>query len=738
MQDGSTDSTSAENSETGQQVRTLIDERLDFKKPARLRKSFIVASSYRSGSSFLCTSLWESGVLGAPWEYVNTDHELRNLMARFKVSNFADYLPKLLARRTSRNGVFGMKAHFHHFRSALDEYPRLLEDLKPVTFIYINRRDRVAQAVSMAKARQTKSWISLQRALGSSNPEYDKEFIDDAMQTAERQTQAWLNWFKRKNITPFVVDYEDLVADKEKVVRSVVELMGVQNDKPETIVLPEVTKQGDKTNETWISEFKKQKASDEDATAKPQKSAAAGQKTRELMDLAWTAFVYGFPCYELARLRYRAMNNPFQGKPSVVNTWRHVKRLRTPETSRVTAANSDMLHSGAWLDLSGGPLVIGLPQRGKRYYSVQLMDMFTNNFAVLGRDVTKAGGRKFLVAGPQWRGKAPAGMTLLRAPTNAAWALSRILVDGAGDLPAAYALQEQFTMSAYGKPARGEAANFDPLSLPVFPLENADPLKFFDVLNAVLTENLPPERDRPIIEKLKKIGVGPSLKFDRSAFTAEELAALKEGIASGRDTLQDRNRGAWQPNRRHRPSNQLVAQMRGPMGADDEARGPQARGWSRPFKEAGNFGTNYLLRARYALVSIGVLPREEAMYFRTVTDAAGNRLDGEGRYVLRFPAGGLPPVDAFWSLTVYQADANKRRWLVPNEIDRYSIGDRTPGLRYDKDGSLEIVIQHTRPVGDVSNWLPVCEGKFSLTLRTYWPRQELLDEAYAIPQLERR
>jgi hypothetical protein len=721
-----------------QPVRTLIDERLDFKEPVGLRKSFIVASSYRSGSSFLCTSLWETGVLGAPWEYVNTDHELRNLMARFKVSNFADYLPKLLARRTSRNGVFGMKAHFHHFRSALDEYPRLLEDLKPVTFVYINRRDRVAQAVSMAKARQTKSWISLQRSLGST-PEYDKAFIDDALQTAARQTQAWQNWFKRRNITPFVVDYEDVVADKASVVRSIVELMGVQDDEPETIVLPPVSKQGDETNETWISQFKSQNETASVAVSRPQKMPAAQEQgSGELMDLAWMAYIYGFPCYELARLRYRALKNPFKGQPSTMNTWRHVKRLRTPETSIVTAANSDMLHSGAWLDLSRGPLVIGLPEQGARYYSVQLMDFFTNNFAVLGRGVADTGTREFLVAGPKWRGKAPSGTTLIRAPGNAAWALIRILVEDPRDLPAVYALQDQFTMSPYAKPARRGAPGFDPLAVPVLPLENTDPLRFFDVLNAVLTENPPPEQDRNILDRLKKIGVGPSLKFSRDAFTTAQLGALKEGLASARDTLRAQTR-AWQPGRRHQPSDQHLAQMRGPTGsADDQSRGPQGRGWSRPFKEAGNFGTNYLLRARYALVSIGVLPREEAMYFRTVTDATGNRLDGQSRYILRFPPTGLPPADAFWSLTVYQADANKRRWLVPNEIDRYSIGDRTPGLRYEKDGSLEILVQHDRPTTNAENWLPVCEGKFSVTLRTYWPRRELLDERYTIPQIERR
>jgi hypothetical protein len=327
-------------------------------------------------------------------------------------------------------------------------------------------------------------------------------------------------------------------------------------------------------------------------------------------------------------------------------------------------------------------------------------------------------------------------MTLIRAPTNAAWALIRILVDSADDLPAAYALQDQFSMAPYAHAAPGDAPKRDPLAVPVAPIENTDPLRFFDVLAAVLTENPPPERDEAIVERLRKIGVGPSLRFNRRDYTAAQLAALKEGIASARDTIGTQSRGAWRPGRRHRPSDELLADMRGPMDpSDQQSRGLQARGWSRPFKEAGHFGTNYLLRARYALVSIGVLPREEAMYFRTVTDVSGNRLDGQSRYVLRFPPGRLPPVDAFWSLTVYQADENKRRWLVPNEIDRFSIGSRTPGLRFGDDGALDIFIQHDRPATDIENWLPTSDGKFSVTLRTYWPRRELLDEQYTIPQI---
>jgi hypothetical protein len=161
-------------------------------------------------------------------------------------------------------------------------------------------------------------------------------------------------------------------------------------------------------------------------------------------------------------------------------------------------------------------------------------------------------------------------------------------------------------------------------------------------------------------------------------------------------------------------------------------------GWSGPVGQVGNFGTDYLLRAQCALAGLGLLPRQEAMYFTTATDALGAALDGRSNYVLRFPPSGMPPVDAFWSLTLYRTDENNRRWLVPNAIDRYSLGDHTPGLRHGSDGAVEIFIQADPPDAAPENWLPAAQGQFMLTLRAYRPRRELLEGRYRIPDVQRR
>jgi trehalose 2-sulfotransferase len=244
-------------------IISWFDPRLDFPAAIPLRKSYIVASSYRCGSTFLCTALWKSGLLGAPTEYVNIDPgnaaipsatEPGRLMVRFGATSPEQYFSKLLQHRTGRNGIFGMKAHAHHFEAALAWCPSMLRLLAPTTFIYINRRDKVAQAISMAKAMQTNAWISFD-PVTRKDTRYDPDFIEQCMNEIEQQRLGWWRWFEASGITPFVVTYEDALADKDAVVRSIVELLDVQNDVPEKINLPDVKKQSDQTNAEWASRF---------------------------------------------------------------------------------------------------------------------------------------------------------------------------------------------------------------------------------------------------------------------------------------------------------------------------------------------------------------------------------------------------------------------------------------------------------------------------------------------------
>jgi trehalose 2-sulfotransferase len=237
-----------------------MDPQLDFSGSPPLRKSFIVASSYRSGSTYFCSQLWKTGVLGAPAEYLNMGggRMLRLVMERrLQATSPEDYFAKLLACRTSSNGVFGLKAHYHHFERALDWCPSMIALLSPVTYIYVSRRDTIAQAVSMAKAIQTNRWMSIDPDVKTAL-RYDERLISDCLEEIQQQRIGWLRWFELNAITPFVINYEDLIDNMAIVVSSMVKLMDVEGDERHAVRLPPVEKLGDETNIEWATRFRRE------------------------------------------------------------------------------------------------------------------------------------------------------------------------------------------------------------------------------------------------------------------------------------------------------------------------------------------------------------------------------------------------------------------------------------------------------------------------------------------------
>jgi LPS sulfotransferase NodH len=236
-------------------VRSYTAAILDFAPPTAPTKSYLVASSFRSGSNHLCLCLWETGVLGAPWEYFNYDTEKRFMYSRLGAQSPADYLRKLIACRTSRNGVFGIKAHFRHFEQALREYPPLLEILRDVKFVYINRRDKIAQAVSLARALQTGAWYTF--AKSEKVPLfYSREFIDECVDEVRKQTLTWVIWFRERGITPLTVHYELLLADPPATIAKVASYIAVDLDPAARVELPRLEKQADGINQDWCARYR--------------------------------------------------------------------------------------------------------------------------------------------------------------------------------------------------------------------------------------------------------------------------------------------------------------------------------------------------------------------------------------------------------------------------------------------------------------------------------------------------
>lgn len=233
----------------------LSGPQFDFFHGVPLRSAYIIAATFRCGSSHLAVSLWQTGRLGAPFEYLNYENEMRILYSRLKAESPQDYLDRLIERRTTANGIFGIKAHFHHFQAALQQNSCLLEALRPLHFVYINRQDELAQAVSLAKAFQTRAWISLMRP-SRVRLFYSREFIDECREEIRTQKTDWECWFRDHGVSPLRVDYEDLLGQPTTVADRVLNLLGARDDTPTKVSLPQVEKQSDSTNLAWITRYR--------------------------------------------------------------------------------------------------------------------------------------------------------------------------------------------------------------------------------------------------------------------------------------------------------------------------------------------------------------------------------------------------------------------------------------------------------------------------------------------------
>ena len=429
--------------------------------------------------------------------------------------------------------------------------------------------------------------------------------------------------------------------------------------------------------------------------------AQAATDVRDIPDipgLARDMYIFTFPLYEFYRLRSVGIISGLGSQPARINQFQHSRELIDHTYRIVPSPNNDTLYSSAFLDLSRGPLILEVPKISNRYYSLAFMDSYTNNFAYVGTRATGTGAGKYLIAGPDWTGSARPGEQVISSPTNAVWLLGRILITGADDLPRVHDLQDLLKLH----PAPETEA---PLPFDGPPIVADDRWNYFAVVNHALTQNPPRRNEAAVITRMNAINVGPGQKFDPAKISEAERNAVLSGIEIAKRLISTNN-----------PSDKVV------------------NGWRYPVPGIGNFGTNYLQRAATARSGLGALESEEAMYLGYV----GEPLEGSRSYRLRFESDKFPPVNAFWSITMYEVMPDGRRFFTDNPIKRYSIGDRTPGLSRSADGSLEIYIQREAPSGGrETNWLPTPAGRFSMTLRAYLPKQEHLEHRYAPPSLTR-
>lgn len=414
--------------------------------------------------------------------------------------------------------------------------------------------------------------------------------------------------------------------------------------------------------------------------------AQSATELDRLREAACEAWLYGLPLIEIATTRSRG----FGGQGGQMNAYSHVRKLADHKARMVTTPNNDTLYSSAQIDLSAGPVTLTLPPTGERYISLALMDAYTNNFAILGTRTTGPEGGVFRLIGPE---EPAGGGNVVRSPTNHVWALARILVDGPHDLEAAQAVQAGVLMQG---PHVAPPAATAPRSAPW--------QEYFAGLDALMTANPPPATDLAVLRRIAPLGVGAGA-FDPAAFNPAQAEAIAEGVGQARAMVRGRGLGAAQ----------------------------WIDGWSYPRSDLGDFGQSYGYRAAVALAGLAALPPVEAMYMRGQGERGG-LYDGNRAWRLHFPADRLPAVDSFWSLSLYEATPEGQFFFTDNPLNRYAIGDRTEGLTYNDDGSLDIWIGAQSPGGErEANWLPAPAGPFALFMRAYLPKAEMLEGAYRLP-----
>ncbi len=378
------------------------------------------------------------------------------------------------------------------------------------------------------------------------------------------------------------------------------------------------------------------------------------------------------------------------------------RQLAGPASRDVVAPNVDTLYDLAVLDLRGGPLVLTVPEIHDRYYTLQFLAMNTETFAHIGTRVTGGAAGSWVIASPGWNGVLPPAAHLISAPTPLVFVLGRFLVLSADDLPTARAVMSQVVLEPLTPKSTETASAPSSLGTPLGrPQDVANAgASFFDELGDVLAIS-------PVTSAEDRAA--------QARFAAIGIAAAQHPAADGTpDFRADLARGV----------NEGAARVAEEMASAAES----ANAWNNP-RRLGQYGDDFLLRAVIAQVGWGAEVPEEAIYITSIQDANGAAYSGTRNYLLHFPAGGLPPARAFWSLTLYGTDA----FLVENSAKRYAIRDRTPGLQTNSDGSLDIYLQHSPPLGHESNWLPTPIEQFVLNVRFFLPEPAVFAGTYRLP-----
>ena len=436
----------------------------------------------------------------------------------------------------------------------------------------------------------------------------------------------------------------------------------------------------------------------------------------EAQQIAVDAYVYGYSLITTEVTRVQMSNVPkAEGLHAPMNTFSNVPRYPPADYRGVSAPNADTLYSLAWLDLAE-PQVFSHPDMGKRFYLFEMTDLWMTDFETPG---TRSEGEKaanYLITGPGWKGQVPAGMKHIPVATRYMVILGRTYADGSEeDYKTVNSLQAQYKitpLSAWGKSFTYQAppVNADPgfsmTENPQATILAMGTAGYFDLMAKLIGGAAPPSaEDKPILARMAKIGIVPGQPFD--------MTKLDPAI---RATLKDIPKTALQK-----------------IEANKNSLGAIVNGWVVT-KGLGVYGTNYMKRAVVAAFGWPANRQEDAVYPYTEVDSAGQKLTGANKYTLTFAKGDTPPVNGFWSITMYEVDQGW--WFVPNALNKFTVSPRN-NPKYDADGSLTLYFQNESPgVDRQANWLPAPKGEFIPMLRMYWPKDmapSILNGTWKVP-----
>ncbi|MUL83046.1 MULTISPECIES: DUF1254 domain-containing protein [unclassified Mycolicibacterium] len=434
------------------------------------------------------------------------------------------------------------------------------------------------------------------------------------------------------------------------------------------------------------------------SSAPSDKAESGHLTTDEAKAIAMDAYVYGYSLVTVEMTR-RVMTNvdKVQSPRAPMGQLMRMREYPNAAFRDVTAPNADTLYTNGFIDVKDEPWVLSLPEANDRYYLFPMLDGYTNVFEVPGKRTTGTGPQTYAITGPNWKGTLPAGVKEYKSPTSTVWLLGRIYCTGTPeDYAAVHKMQDAISLvplSSYGKPYTPPAAKVDPsidMKTPVRDqVNNLSTEDYFNLLATLMKDNPPAEADKPMVDRMAKLGIAPGEKFDIDKLGSDVAAALKSVPKDGFDKIMARFKDLQDIN-----------------------------GW-RFTTQTGQYGTEYLQRALITAIGLGANRPQDAVYPTSETGPDGKPYDGANKYVLHFDKDQLPPVNGFWSLTMY----DEGYFFVDNPLNRYTLSQRN-AFATNPDGSVDLYLQHDNPgPGREANWLPAPAAKFNLMLRLYWPKE---------------